>query len=142
MLVGGGGPAVLVGGGGPAVLVGGGGPDVAVLVGCPGVTGVAVLVGGGGPDVAVPVATAVDGPARMSTNTRSDSTVRLWSSLTSAWLESWLPGVAFALTCTPIVTVAGAPLRALTVHTTVLLAWVLHEPFDALELMIVSCGSI
>ena len=50
--------------------------------------------------------------------------------------------MALALTCTPIVTVAGDPLRALTVHTTVLFAWVLHEPFDALELRIVNCGSI
>jgi hypothetical protein len=101
------------------------------------------LVGGGGPDVAVFVGCAVDGPLRMSTNTRSDRTVRLWSSLTTAWLESWLPGVAFALTCTPIVTVAGAPLRALTVHTTVLFEkGEGHEPLLALALTIVSCGSI
>jgi hypothetical protein len=116
---------------------------VAVLVGCPGVTGVAVLVGCPGvTGVAVADGPGVDGPARISMNTRSDSTVRLWSSLTSAWLETWLPGMALALTCTPMVTVAGDPLRALTVHTTVLPAWVLHEPFDALELRIVNCGSI
>jgi hypothetical protein len=138
---------VLVGGcgvTGVAVLVGCPGvTGVAVLVGCPGVTGVAVLVGCPGvTGVAVADGPGVDGPAIMSTNTRSDSTVRLWSSLTIAWLETWLPGTALALTRTPIVTVAGAPARALTVQTTVLFACVLHEPFVALELVIVNCGSI
>jgi hypothetical protein len=66
--------------------------------------------------------------------------VLLWSSLTSAWLATWLPGVAFALTITLIVTVAGAPLRALTVHTTILFEKG-HVPFVALALTIVSCGS-
>jgi hypothetical protein len=52
-----------------------------------------------------------------------------------------LPAVAFALTTTLMVTVAGAPLRALTVHVTILFEKG-HEPLVALALTIDSCGSI
>jgi hypothetical protein len=93
-----------------------------------GVTGVIGVAVGDGPAVAGVTGVAVaDGPAvggsdAISTNTRSDNAVLLWSSLTIAWLEGRLPGVALALTRTWIVTVAGAPLRASTVHRTVLFA--------------------
>jgi hypothetical protein len=56
----------------------------------------------------------------MSTNTRPVRSVLFWSSVAIAWLETRSPGVALALTCTRIVIVAGALLRAVTVQVTLL----------------------
>jgi hypothetical protein len=115
------------------VFVGGGG-----LVGG-GVPGPTVFVGG-----TCPVAVGTTTWPVISTIASSDDAVvpGSFASLAIAWLEMRAPGVAVERTRTLIVIVAGSPLRALTLHVTVL-PLTLQEPLLALGVpTISSCALI